>query len=65
LRTHRRAAAADAAGVKSVLSERRDKTLAFWHDRTTPQTPQASKALRELFMSKKKAAANAWPLSGQ
>ena len=30
----------------------------------SPQrTPQASKALRELFMSKKKAAANAWPLS--
>ena len=34
---------------KSVLSECRDKTLAFWHDRTTSQTPWASKACKALL----------------
>ena len=36
-----------------MLSERRDKTLAFWHDRTTPRTPQASKAHWELLCQRK------------
>ena len=38
---------------KSVLSERRDKTLAFWHDRMTPRTPQASKAHWELLCQRR------------